>query len=179
LLPASLLAEPAIWDKHSKRLELSPFVDYRLEQGRPGLAEIAALPDDAWQNNGNDSVSLGYGRDVYWFRVSVDNRLDTEAVNLLEISYPVLDRIELYRSSAPGQEPLILGDKQPFYDRPIHHRNFVVPLEIAPNTTETLYLRVETTSSMQVPMTLWNRMPSMPPSRPGACLREFTTALCW
>ena len=158
VMPTFLQAEPAIWEKHSKRLELSRFVDYRVEDTRMSLPDVQALPETEWQQNGSDSVSLGYGSDVYWFRVSIRNSLATEAVTFLEISYPVLDRIELYRASAPNaSEPMVLGDKLPFYDRPIHHRNFVVPVDLAPDATETLYLRVDTTSSMQVPLTLWHQ----------------------
>jgi len=51
----------------------------------------------------------------------------------------------------------VLGDKQPFYDRPILHRNFVVPITLTPDQKAVVYLRVETTSAMQVPLTLWNQ----------------------
>ncbi|ERP91661.1 diguanylate cyclase [Marinobacter sp. ES-1] len=158
LLPALVQAETAVWNEQSERLELSRFVDYRVESSPISFSQVQALPESEWQQNGSDSVSLGYGGDVYWFRVSLRNARAAEALTFLEISYPVLDHIELYRASAANPEqPLVLGDKQPFHERPIHHRNFVVPIAIAPDTTETLYLRVETTSSMQVPLTLWDQ----------------------
>ncbi len=54
-------------------------------------------------------------------------------------------------------ESLALGDGQPFAERPIHHRNFLVPLTLPPSDLRTVYLRVDTTSSMQVPLILWER----------------------
>ena len=158
LLPVAAHAETAVWGKHSNRMELSRFVDYRAESGRQSLAEVRALPESAWEQNGSDSVSLGYSSRAFWFRVKVRNLLPTEALTFLEISYPVLDHVEVYRASAGDfADPLVLGDNQVFYDRPIQHRNFIIPLTLAPASTDTIYLRVATTSSMQVPLTLWDQ----------------------
>jgi diguanylate cyclase len=149
----------AVWDKHSKRMELSRFVDYWQEPaGSAGISGVTRLNDSAWTHNGNDSISLGYGKEAYWFRVAVENTTDREANTFLEIGYPVLDHIEVYiNPEERNAKSLTLGDKQPFYDRPVLHRNFVVPITLAPGQRTTVYLRVDTTSSMQVPLTLWNQ----------------------
>ena len=70
LLPALVQAETAVWNEQSERLELSRFVDYRVESSPISFSRLQALPEAEWQQNGSDSVSLGYGGDVYWFRVS-------------------------------------------------------------------------------------------------------------
>lgn len=147
-----------MWDSHSKQLELSRFVDIWQEPATPAtIADVRSLPDSAWTRNGSDSVSLGYGDEVYWFRVKIRNRTGEVKNPYLEIGYPVLDHIEVYADSpAMDSEPLVLGDKQPFYDRPIPHRNFIVPIDLAPEQESVVYLRVDTTSSMQVPLTLWD-----------------------
>ncbi len=146
------------WDKYSKRLDLSRYVDYWQEPSKAeNISEVVGLDDSAWTRNGSNSISLGYGQDVYWFRVNIENVTGSETSTFLEIGYPVLDHIEVY--VAPGQsdaESLVVGDKQPFYDRPIHHRNFVIPITLAANQNTVVYLRVDTTSSMQVPLTLWS-----------------------
>ncbi|WP_372966127.1 diguanylate cyclase [Marinobacter sp.] len=158
VLPAAMAAEDAVWGKHSKRLELSQFVAYWMEDEQTSIQEVRSLPETAWTENGNDSVSLGYGDAVYWFKVGLDNALAVEAITFLEIGYPVLDHIELYTVSSAGQSnPMKLGDKQPFYDRPVYHRNFIIPMVLAPNETTTLFIRVETTSSMQLPLILWDQ----------------------
>ncbi|WP_227515554.1 sensor domain-containing diguanylate cyclase [Marinobacter salinus] len=162
LLPISVSAfsagQSALWDAHSKRLELSRFVDYWQEPSEPvDIAAVANLADEVWSRNGSDSISLGYGSEVYWFRVKLENATQSKAVSLLEIGYPVLDHIELFiNPGQPGSEFLVLGDKQPFYDRPIDNRNFVVPITLSGEKVTTVYLRVDTTSSMQVPLTLWD-----------------------
>ncbi|MGC8121065.1 sensor domain-containing diguanylate cyclase [Marinobacter sp. VGCF2001] len=158
IFPSLCAAEAVEWSQFSKRLELSRSVDYWPEAGSPSIDRVRHLPEQAWTRNDSDSVSLGYGDEVYWFRVKLANTLDARADNFLEISYPVLDFIEVYRVDRGAVvESLRMGDKRPFYDRPIHHRNFIIPLSLPPDSTTTLYLRVDTTSSMQVPMTLWDQ----------------------
>ncbi|KPP97953.1 diguanylate cyclase [Marinobacter sp. HL-58] len=158
-LPVLVSAQPATWDNHSRRMELSRFVDYRAESSeRATLESVRGLPDDQWQRNGKDSVSLGYGDEVYWFRVGIENHLDASDPLFLEIGYPVLDHVEVYlvRDGALIEQ-YILGDKKPFHERLIHNRNFLVPLSLPADGNLTLYLRVDTSSSMQVPLTLWNQ----------------------
>ncbi|HTN35231.1 MAG TPA: diguanylate cyclase [Marinobacter sp.] len=148
----------ATWDKYSKRMELSRYVDYWQEPSKTAeISEVTSLDSSAWTRNGSNSISLGYGQKVYWFRFRIENVTASETTTFLEIGYPVLDHIEVY--IAPGQsdaESLVVGDKQPFYERPIHHRNFVIPVTLGANQNTEVYLRVDTTSSMQVPLTLWS-----------------------
>ncbi len=90
--------------------------------------------------------------------MALESTTGSEANTFLEIGYPVLDHIEVYISPGNGsQTALVLSDKQPFYDRPILHRNFVLPITLAPLKKAEVYLRVKTASSMQVPLTLWNQ----------------------
>lgn len=158
-LPAFSADQAVTWDKHSKRMELSRYVDYWQEPAEAAeISNVTGLDSKAWTRNGSDSISLGYGKEVYWFRVELENATGREANTFLEIGYPVLDQIEIYiNPEQKDAEPLVLGDTQPFYDRPILHRNFVVPIALAPDQKATVYLRVQTTSSMQVPLTLWNQ----------------------
>ncbi|WP_336367963.1 sensor domain-containing diguanylate cyclase [Marinobacter sp. C2H3] len=152
-------ALPALWSAHSKQVELSRFVEYWQEPAGDEVAidRVKSLPDSAWTRNGGDSVNLGYGDAVYWFRVRLRNGTDQLAEPFLEIGYPVLDRIEVFAPTPVSRNlPVVMGDKQPFYERPIDHRNFVLPVSLPPAADTVVYLRVTTTSSMQVPLTLWS-----------------------
>ncbi len=150
-------ARSAQWDAQSERLELSRFVEYLPVPAQPlGIDGVTQLETERWTQNRNDSVSLGYGKDAYWFRVAIENPTGADIDALLEIAYPVLDRVEVFinpESSDPTS--LVVGDKQPFEERPIEHRNFIIPLTLDADQLTQVYLRVETTSSMQVPLILW------------------------
>lgn len=158
-LPMLVSAQPAAWDDHSRRMGLSRFVDYWAEPSGPtALESVRNLPETQWQRNGKDSISLGYGDEVYWFRVRIGNRGKATDPLFLEIGYPVLDHIEVYLvNDGEVTERHVLGDKKPFYDRLIYHRNFLVPLSLPEGGSLSVYLRVDTSSSMQVPLTLWDQ----------------------
>ncbi|WP_228151113.1 sensor domain-containing diguanylate cyclase [Tamilnaduibacter salinus] len=122
------------------------------------LEAVRALPDSAWTPNGEQSVNLGYTDQAHWFRFTVRNAGVHPVHSLLEISYPVLDHIEIYLVADDSvRDQLVVGDKQPFYARPVRHRNFVVPLDVPSEHPTHVYMRVETTSSLQLPMTLWRQ----------------------
>lgn len=158
-LPGLASAQPAMWDKQSGPLELSRFVDYWAEPSDPATLEsVQNLRESDWQPNGKDSVSLGYGDEVYWFRVRIGNQGEASGPLFLEIGYPVLDHVEVYLVN-DGQltEQHVLGDKKPFHDRLVDHRNFLIPLTLSSGENLSVYLRVDTSSSMQVPLTLWEQ----------------------
>ncbi len=158
-LPVLASAQSAAWDSHARRMELSQFVDYWAEPAGPATLEsVRNLPETRWQRNGKDSVSLGYGDDVYWFRVNISNQGEASDPLFLEIGYPVLDHIEVYLvNDGEATERYVLGDKKPFHDRLIDHRNFLVPLTLSAGEELSVYIRVDTSSSMQVPLTLWDQ----------------------
>ncbi|MDX1696001.1 MAG: 7TM diverse intracellular signaling domain-containing protein, partial [Ketobacteraceae bacterium] len=112
---------------------------------------------DRWQVSEQKNLSFGYTASAYWFRVRLHNPDTTEQKRLLEISYPVLDYINLY---VVRHDKLIdtfeFGDQVPFKDRPVDHSNFVVPLDLPEETTTDIYIRVATGSSMQIPLKLWS-----------------------
>ncbi|MDK8464870.1 diguanylate cyclase [Marinobacter sp. SS13-12] len=158
-LPVLASAQPAAWDNHARRMELSQFVDYWAESAGPATLEsVRNLPETRWQRNGKDSVSLGYGDEVYWFRVNIHNQGEASDPLFLEIGYPVLDHIEIYLvNDGEVTERHVLGDKKPFHERLVDHRNFLVPLTLLAGENLSVYLRVDTSSSMQVPLTLWDQ----------------------
>ncbi|MCA1780269.1 MAG: diguanylate cyclase [Xanthomonadaceae bacterium] len=157
LMPVLTLANGAVWSESSERIELAGEIDYWAESDGPAsLDSVIALGDKEWQSDGGESISLGYSDTVYWFRFPTANGTDAPKSLYLEIAYPVLDRVEFYLlDDGRLLESQVLGDKQHFDERPVHHRNFLVPLKLPPGESRMVYLRVKTTSSMQVPLTLW------------------------
>ena len=87
-----------------------------------GRAGLAALPAGA--------PNLGYSDAVWWFDLRWDPPPGGGAGSRLELAYPVLDRVEIRLFDRDGVERghWRLGDKQPFGQRPVPHRHFIVPL---------------------------------------------------
>lgn len=119
---------------------------------------LSPQSNQLWQSNteSSETINFGYTSSTYWIRFNVTNPNNTHDERFLEIAYAVLDNINLYLLiDGETPEKISLGDKLPFHSRPLDHRNFVVPIKWQPNQTIGFYLQVKTSSSMQIPLTLW------------------------
>jgi two-component system, sensor histidine kinase LadS len=110
-----------------------------------------------WRPNIKPTVNIGYTPSACWFRMELLNDDDAPQHRVIEIDYPVLDEIDVYTAGTDGLiEHLKMGDKQPFKDRPFQFRNFIFPVHIVPGVPLKIFLRVKSSSSIQMPLTLWN-----------------------
>ncbi|HKI62960.1 MAG TPA: diguanylate cyclase, partial [Mariprofundaceae bacterium] len=124
------------------------------KSGKIDIRSLRKQPEDAWKPNIEHHPGFGFSDSAFWFRASLAS---PESLNwLLEIDSPTLDEIGLYLFAG---EKLIqevqTGDSRPFAERPLQFREFILPLSLPPNRLATLYLRVKSTGSLQVPMNLW------------------------
>ncbi|MDD5031410.1 MAG: 7TM-DISM domain-containing protein, partial [Rhodoferax sp.] len=118
------------------------------------LREISQLPENAWQQHAKAIPNFGFSRSAYWFRIRLQN---TQAQKwLLAIDYPLLDEIAIY--TFDGERPVQTvqtGDARPFIDRPLKQATFAFPLTLSSTGPVTVYLRVKSTGTVQVPIELW------------------------
>lgn len=122
------------------------------------VQDLMSAPESSWQKIDQNIPSFGYDQAAYWLRLHIHNPLNTDQNLLLEIDYPILDDIQAVMVLENEiTSHISVGDKLPFYLRPIDHRNFLIPIHLTAHTQQTLYLRVQTESSVQVPITLWDR----------------------
>ncbi|MHB1380255.1 MAG: 7TMR-DISM family protein [Desulfurivibrionaceae bacterium] len=113
-----------------------------------------------------ETPSFGFTTSAVWARFTVKNSLPRTVEYFLEIKYPLLDQIDLYIPSGPETFTVFkAGDSLPFKDRIIQHKNTIFPVMLASGEEKTLYLRCETTSSLNLPIVLHS----------PACLAEVIT----
>lgn len=157
VLNASAQARDMQLNEASVRLTLSDAIDYAVAADSDrSLRAALALPASAWRQNHNDNLNLSYTNQPYWFRITLQNTGSSALERHLEIAYPVLDYIDVYATSEAGTDlHWQLGDKYPFAARSYWHRNFIVPLHLEPNEKLQLYFHVQTSSALQLPLTLW------------------------
>lgn len=120
------------------------------------INDILKQPFD-WQQNGDKTFNKSYNESSWWLKLNIRNPDAESTEKLLEISYAVLDYIDVFIID----QGLILhqynlGDKYPYHKRLFNHRNFIVPIEWQAQQNLTLYVRIKTTSAVQAPMTLWD-----------------------
>jgi hypothetical protein len=89
--------------------------------------------------------------------VTLDNYTGTDLNRLLEIPYPLLDFITLYEVNEQNgiTRRIETGDHFPFDQRPLDHRTCVFPIDLPDNSSKQIYIKVATSSSMQVSLDLW------------------------
>lgn len=122
------------------------------------LEDVLNKPVSDWHKMTGGSLSFGYSESTYWFRAAFSNFAEHEEKRLFELSYPVLDYVNLYqRHDDESWQLTEMGDKHPFSAREFEHRHFLIPLELQPQSHADLIFQVKTSSAMQFPMRIWEK----------------------
>jgi signal transduction histidine kinase len=127
----------------------------RDERGTYSIDNIASAPMRSVDPE--SGASFGFDRAPYWFRMEVTNA-SSLADWLIEINFSPLDKVEFYIQDEAGKwTRKISGDNFPIEERDEMHRHPVFKLTIPTSEQRTIYLRVETTSAVQVPIVFWTK----------------------
>ena len=102
-----------------------------------------------WQPLNSQRASFGYTDDEYWFRFAIERDTDDR---VLHIGYPLIDYLNLYWVQPQTIQTFELGDRQPYYQRPILTSEFSVP--IPAGQSGIMYISAKTESSMRLPISL-------------------------
>lgn len=152
-------------DKAGATSPAQPTVSSWVEpEGEPASVQnVAALDPQVWEH-GRRALNRGYTARAVWFRVELAMPPDrTEGGWVLEFGDPILNLIEVHlpdrrgATAGKGWQLIRMGAKLPFASRPLPSRNFAVPLDWEPGSTGTLYLRVQSESSVHLPTRLLSR----------------------
>jgi signal transduction histidine kinase/CheY-like chemotaxis protein len=132
--------------------------------GRAGIDEVSGGGGLAAGFRANDAAVLnaGYSTSAYWLKLDLRYEpIDATSQRrswLLELAYPPMDHIELYEADPTGTFRLTqkTGDALPYSTRLIKQNSYVFELPFFAGEQKTLYLRVQSQGSVQVPLTLWS-----------------------
>ncbi|TQV87331.1 sensor domain-containing diguanylate cyclase [Aliikangiella coralliicola] len=134
---------------------LSNYVYFYQEASPLGLNEVVKLSHSQWKKNNTQNINFGYTDSSYWLRTSFYNSEEQTSAYFLEIAYPVLDFLDIYVINSDSQKHYQLGDKYPFNNRVVQHYNFLIPINVKSREQVTVFIRVKSTSALQVPLNLW------------------------
>lgn len=159
-LPSIAAIDPIVLDANSKQVALGQHA-YYLEDvdGSYSLNNIAELDDSNFQLLTEESLNKGFTHSTYWLKFSIiDRTFDKKTQNWkLETTYPLLDYLDIYViDDAQNIEHIKMGDTYPYHQRPVDHRNFIAPISLQDNQQKDIYIRVNTSSSMQIPIFIWH-----------------------
>lgn len=148
------------------RVDLRPLVTFLRDPTRQmsakdligHVAEFSPLPEVP----GEEAVNFGYDSAAIWLRIILqrDPRYDPRAPSgpwLLGVGYPGLDRVSLHWQDARGVWlNLETGDHVPLSQRPLKHRNLLLPIELEAGAPQVFFLRVQSEGNLTIPLTLWS-----------------------
>ena len=100
--------------------------------------------------------NFGYSNSAYWVWFTLENNSYRSREWWVECAYPLIDSLQFHTITENGEVSSVLtGDRLPFAERPIDHRNFVFPITIAPGQSLQCYARIRSTSTIDLPFQLW------------------------
>jgi len=147
-------------DQHTKKVAIGQSA-YVLEdpEGLYTPQQVMDLKLSNFDSLNEESLNKGFTHSTYWLRFALqDNTIDNLTHTWkLEITYPLLDYIDIYIVNPDNQvEHIQLGDTYPYDNRQINHRNFITSISLHDQELKRIFVRVNTSSSMQVPIFLWS-----------------------
>ncbi len=101
-------------------------------------------------------LNRGTTASVFWLRLEVENPFPSVQTALLSMNYAILDDVQLYARDKLGNVLHIAGgDSAEQAVGMSRSRLPVFPLSLAPLSSQAVYMRVATTSNMNLRLTLW------------------------
>jgi diguanylate cyclase (GGDEF)-like protein len=158
---ASAHDDAVVLTDSTARVALSPYVLYYHDAAaRDSLRDAAhKLAGDAFTRLPDDSAAFGFQKGAYWFHVRLLNRSQREQRWLLVQQYALSDHIDVYANYADGRtQQWKGGDTLPFSEgRSVRYRHPNMLIDLPREQPVDVFVRVQSQSSMQVPLTLYTQ----------------------
>ncbi|MCG8311687.1 MAG: sensor domain-containing diguanylate cyclase [Pseudomonadales bacterium] len=125
--------------------------------GQMTIEEVVTRSGD-FQAFGENTLQMGYSDSAYWIRLRITNQLPTHLTEsqddrfYISIRYPLLDDVQFYQINNGEQSLYKTGDRYKFDHRFLKLNNFIYPITIATNETTEVYIRVQSSSSISIPL---------------------------
>lgn len=139
--------------------ELTPGTSMRLledERANLTLDEAVSLlsrQGEVWEFRG--FPTLGFTSSAYWASIDISNDYASDQVWLAKLDYATIDRIDFYFRDANGDwVEKSAGDTLAFSNRDVAHHSISFKFPVLASQPQTLYFRVQSKGSVQLPLYL-------------------------
>ena len=145
-----------VLDDHAARIQAWPAVTVLTDaDGSLSLVQVLAAPPERFVVPRTAYATLGLSDEVVWLRVPMTVPAEAREPRILDIDYPLLNRVDAYLvHDGRLVQQALLGNLQPFAQRPIASRSHAFELELQPGRSYDLLLRVQTRSARILPITI-------------------------
>lgn len=137
-------------------IDIGPRMGVLVDASRALTLEQARNATEGWEPIARQSPNFGFTSDSYWFRFQLHNSGGKPLARFIELPIPFLDDVRLYHfAGSTLQTQYSLGDEQPFAQRAVRHRNFIMPVQLQPGRND-IYLRLASTGTIEAPLRVWD-----------------------
>jgi diguanylate cyclase len=138
------------------RIEVGARMGVLVDRSRALTVAQVQSADAPWQTIDRKSPNFGFTDDAYWLGMQLNNSDTVALERFIELPIPFLDHVELFHFvGGELQRHYALGDEQPFAQRAVQHRNFVMPVTLA-SGTNVIYLRLASSGTIEAPLRIWD-----------------------
>lgn len=144
------------------KYNLSPYLDILEDKDKSlTIDDIASKKFDSnFKHNQQSVPTLGFTKSAIWLRLKIENKSSQEKTWLLEINFPRLNQAQVFLPNKSSDGTLsftqkTIGSSFAFSKREVKHQNLVFKLPIPQQEQIIIYLRVESSSTKVIPLTLW------------------------
>ena len=110
-----------------------------------------------WKRTARNKANFGFTSDAIWLRIQLANASTNEVIKHLRINYPLLDHIDAYLiNNGQVLEHKYLSDRIAYNTDRQHDKYYLFNYTLAPETEYLVYIRVETQSSMTLPVEIFH-----------------------
>ncbi len=104
----------------------------------------------------SSALGLGFTRSAYWLRVPLRNTSSGAVQRMLAVENPRISHIQAYLPDAQGTyRTVVTGSDVPASSKVFPSRNFVFPITLAAASEQVIYLRMESSVGLLIPLQLW------------------------
>jgi PAS domain S-box-containing protein len=157
--------------------QLARQVDFLLDEG--GLLDFEAVQvAESWQPIERDIVNFGFNSAALWLRFELQVKQSNDYI--LHIPYPLLDYLDHY--AFIDNEPLApihTGDARVFDSRAVDHINFVFPYSLKKDQKLSVYLRVDSQGTLDVPLRFLSKDSFLKNNDGEIYFRGFVMGILW
>ncbi|HEY3403554.1 MAG TPA: sensor histidine kinase [Ohtaekwangia sp.] len=156
LLSLGATAQPVITLTEVGKVDVNGHLSYLKDATQQlKITEVQKLTFQSLPSD--ESPNMGFDRSAHWFKADVTNTASNTEW-LIEVAYAPLDRIDLYVVKNDSiLHHKTSGDHYPVSQHDVAHRQPIFKFNISQGDQQTIYFRVQSISSIQIPVTIWQR----------------------
>jgi len=142
----------------TQQIDLSNYVSWLEDRNHRLKIQDVIHPENnlSFQSAMGKTLNFGFSSSVYWLKIELKADALTETdLWYIQLSYPLLTNINAYIIQNNQMELLKTGIQEPLLSRFIKHPDFIFPVFMKPGKNVTVYFYIQSTSSIQLPLTLW------------------------